>query len=75
MPPMQFLRRVPIRAAAGAFLFISCTLAALAAPEVVVLKDGFMIQGNVRKEQQKVDDPYAKSVTILRADGLDYIDD
>ena len=42
-----------IRYAAGAALFFGCVLAARPA-DVVILKDGFVIQGNVRKEVQSL---------------------
>ncbi|MFO0803500.1 MAG: PHB depolymerase family esterase [Gemmataceae bacterium] len=43
--------------------------------EVVILRDGFTIQGNVRKETQSVSDPFSKSLTLLKAGGLDFVDD
>ena len=67
-------RGFSIRLAAGAVLFFGCALAARPA-DVVILKDGFTIQGNVRKETSTINDPFAKSMTILKADGFDFIDD
>ena len=72
MPRKLFSRRLLIRSVAGAALFFGCILSARPA-EVVILKDGFVIQGNVRKETESVRDP--KALTILRADGFDYVDD
>ena len=67
-------RGFSIRLAAGVVLFFGCALAARPA-DVVILKDGFTIQGNLRKETQSINDPFAKSMTILKADGFDFIDD
>jgi len=62
------------RFAFGLVLFAACALTAQPA-EVVILKDGFMIQGNVRKETESLRDPFSKSVTVLKAGGFDYVDD
>lgn len=46
------------------------------AAEVVILKDGFVIQGNVRKETETVfDKASGTSVRIVKASGLDMIDE
>jgi pimeloyl-ACP methyl ester carboxylesterase len=66
--------RFLVRSATGAGLVFACVLTAQPA-DVVIMKDGFIIQGNVRKEMESARDPVAKSVSILKADGFDYIDD
>lgn len=44
--------------------------------EVVILKDGFVIQGNVRKESETVfDKASGTTVRIVKANGLDMIDE
>ncbi|HEY1187839.1 MAG TPA: PHB depolymerase family esterase [Gemmata sp.] len=44
--------------------------------EVVILKDGFIIQGNVRKESETVfDKASGTSVRMVKANGLDMIDE
>jgi pimeloyl-ACP methyl ester carboxylesterase len=49
---------------------------AAAGAEVVILKDGFVIQGNVRKEVTSIHDPTAgKTFPIAKADGFDMIDE
>ncbi len=56
-------------------LFAGCA-AAVSAADVVILKDGFVIQGNVRKESQMVfDKPSGTSVVVVKANGLDMIDE
>jgi pimeloyl-ACP methyl ester carboxylesterase len=66
--------RLPARIALAAALFVGC-VASVQTADVVILKDGFMIQGNVRKETEALRDPFAKSTLVLRADGFDYVDD
>lgn len=66
--------RIPLRIAIAVLLFVGCALSVQPA-EVVILKDGFMIQGNVRKETEQLRDPFAKSFTVLKSDGFDYVDD
>jgi hypothetical protein len=68
------MRSAYTRFAAGLALGLAVVVAAQSA-EVVVLKDGFMIQGNVRKETESLRDPFAKGVMVLKADGFDYVDD
>ena len=65
---------MPGRIALAAALFLGCALSVQPA-ELVILKDGFMIQGNVRKETESLRDPFSKSLTVLKADGFDYVDD
>lgn len=56
-------------------LFAGCG-AAVAAADVVILKDGFVVQGHVHKETTMVfDKASGTSVRIAKADGLDMIDD
>ena len=74
MPRNRFSHRFLIRSVAGAALFFGCILSAHPA-EVVILKDGFVIQGTVRKEVESFRDPIGPSVTILKAGGFDFIDD
>ena len=66
--------RLLLRFAFGVLLVLACAISAQPA-EVVILKDGFMIQGNVRKETEQYRDPFSKSVTVLKAGGFDYVDD
>ena len=60
---------------AVAFLAAGVALTAAAA-EVVILKDGFAIQGHVIKEQTSVRDPWSSGPVILaKANGFDMLDD
>ncbi len=46
------------------------------AAEVVILKDGFIIQGNVRKEVTSINDPASgKSFPIVKENGLEMVDE
>ena len=64
--------RTPV--AAG--LFVLCLALSAPAADTVILKDGFVIQGNVRKELDSVRDPNTGRVfTVTKADGLDMIDE
>jgi pimeloyl-ACP methyl ester carboxylesterase len=74
MLPTPRTRRTLFRCFTGSALFVACAVAAQPA-EVVILKDGFVIQGNVRKERENAGDPISRSTTILKADGFDYVDD
>ncbi|MBY0458877.1 MAG: hypothetical protein K2V38_16185, partial [Gemmataceae bacterium] len=58
-------------------LVVIAAAAALApAAEVVILKDGFVIQGTVRKEMTTVvDKASGLSVSIVKANGLDIVDE
>jgi len=66
--------RVPTRFLFALALLFAAAVAAQPA-EVVILRDGFMIQGRVRKETQSVSDPFSKSLVMLKAGGLDFVDD
>ena len=56
-------------------LFAGCA-AAVTAADVVILKDGFVIQGKVRKETESVPDKATgQSFTVPRAGGFDLLDD
>lgn len=62
-----------------AFLLAGLGLVAAVASapaDVVILKDGFVIQGTVRKELETVRDPATgRGFSVPRAAGFDYIDD
>ena len=63
------------RTALALALFAGCG-AAVSAAEVVILKDGFVIQGNVHKEVETVfDKASGTSVRMAKANGLDMIDE
>lgn len=63
------------RTALALALFAGCA-AAVHAAEVVILKDGFVIQGNVHKEVETVfDKASGTSVRMVKANGLDMIDE
>src|SRR5438094_382966 len=62
-----------VRASAVAALVVGCAVTSLPA-DVVVLKDGFVIQGKVRKETESVKDPTGP-LTLLKASGFDLVDD
>ena len=63
------------RLALALVLFVGCAAVAVPA-EVVVLKDGFVIQGDMRKETEVVvDKASGRSVPIVKAGGLDIIDE
>lgn len=65
--------RIRIVAAAG--LLTAVSLSAFGA-DVVILKDGFVIQGNVRKEMTSVNDPATgKAFPMTKSDGFDMIDE
>jgi len=62
-------------AAGGLFVGLAVAFSAGAA-ETVILKDGFVIQGNVRKEVTSINDPATgKTFPITKDTGLDLIDE
>lgn len=64
----------PLRAVAVAGLVLAAVTSAAA--DVVILKDGFVIQGNVRKEMETIRDPASgRSFPVPKATGFDFIDD
>jgi hypothetical protein len=68
--------RIPklTRAALTIALLAGCALAASSA-EVVVLKDGFVIQGNVQKEVTTIyDKASGRMIPIIKGNGFDMID-
>lgn len=69
-------RFAPItRIAVTVALFVGFALAASSA-EVVILKDGFVIQGNVHKETETIyDKGSGRSVPIVKTTGFDMIDE
>jgi len=59
----------------GLILGLSVALTAAAA-ETVILKDGFVIQGNIRKEVTSINDPATgKTFPLVKDNGLDMIDE
>ena len=59
----------------AAALFAGCAIAAIGA-DVVILKDGFVVQGNVRKETIVVyDKASGRSIPVAKGDGFDMIDE
>ena len=63
------------RIVATAVLFSGLALS-LQGAEVVILKDGFVIQGNVRKEITSINDKATgKTFPIVKSDGFDMIDE
>jgi hypothetical protein len=65
-----------IRLVVGAGLAFGLGLAAAPAAEVVILKDGFALQGNVSKESTVIRDaPSGKLIPIPKDTGYDLIDD
>lgn len=51
-------------------------LAGLAPADVVILKDGFVIQGNVSKEKELIRDPATgQSFVVPKGNGFDFLDD
>jgi pimeloyl-ACP methyl ester carboxylesterase len=77
MIPTRRNRLFSPRTAALAGLLAGTALAMTAgAAEVVILKDGFLIQGNVRKEHASVVDPATGKVLVVAKDtGLDMVDE
>src|SRR6476661_7747674 len=74
MTVTRFLR-FGSRIAAIAGLLTGIALSAVAA-EVVILKDGFVIQGNVTKEMTSINDPASGKVfPMVKGDGLDMVDE
>lgn len=66
----------PLTRSALALVLVAGCAAIGSAAEVVILKDGFVIQGNVRKESETVvDKASGSSVRIVKANGLDMIDE
>lgn len=67
--------RPRIAAAVGLLAGLGLSLTAGAA-ETVILKDGFVIQGTIRKETAAIQDPATgKMVAVAKDTGLDMIDD
>src|SRR3954471_7326743 len=65
----------PARAALAAVTLAGCTAAALGA-DVVILKDGFVIQGHLQKEVETVfDKASGKSVPVIKSTGFDIINE
>ena len=59
-----------------ALLGLLAVAVASAPGEVVILRDGFVIQGKVRKETELfVDKASGQSVPLLKANGFDYLDE
>jgi hypothetical protein len=57
------------------WLFVGLTLAAASA-EVVILKDGFVIQGSERKETTVITDPATgKQIPVIKDNGFDLVDE
>ncbi len=69
-------RLFPARTAAlGLFVGLSVAFTAAAA-ETIILKDGFVIQGNIRKEVTSINDPATgKTFPIAKDNGLDMLDE
>ena len=75
MTPNPLARLASPRLAAAAGLLVGFALTADAA-EVVILKDGFVIQGNVRKEVTSINDKATgKTFPIVKDNGFDLIDE
>ena len=77
MPPLRPGRPLPWRLSAALVLFVALVLAVVAdAAETVILKDGFVIQGNVRKEFTTINDPATgRTFPIAKDNGFDMIDE
>ena len=70
------LRFPMLKSAAAAGLALGLVLTAVPAAEVVILKDGFAIQGNVTKERAVYQDPATgKRVPMVKANGYDMVDE
>jgi hypothetical protein len=68
-------RRPAARLLLTAALFAGCALGAVRG-EVVILKDGFVMQGDLRKEKEPLLDPATgKLVPLVKANGFDFIDE
>lgn len=69
------MTRLAFRPAAA--LALALGLAAAATPaDVVILKDGFVIQGTHRKEMESVSDKATgQTITVAKGNGFDYVDD
>ena len=64
--------RTPLAAA----LLVACASLSAPAADTVILKDGFVIQGVVRKELDNIRDPNTgRTFTVQKADGFDMIDE
>ncbi len=75
MTPILLVRIASPRLAAVAGLLVGFAFTAGAA-EVVILKDGFVIQGNVRKEVTSINDKATgKTFPMYKANGFDLIDE
>lgn len=74
MPLVAPSRPWPVKVSLAVGLLLGCA-AASAVADVVILKDGFLIQGNVRKEMDTVRDPIAGNVRIPKGNGFDFIDE
>ena len=61
---------------AGIFGLLAGIAVSATAAEVVILKDGFVIQGNVSKEMTSINDPASGKVfPMVKGDGLDMVDE
>ncbi len=57
-------------------MLLTGCLVATAPADVVIMKDGFVIQGNVKRENESIRDPATgQSFTVPKANGYDMIDD
>ena len=66
---------LPLRLFAATALFVGCA-AALAPADVVILKDGFVIQGTIRKEMTTVfDKASGNDISVAKMNGFDMIDE
>ncbi|MDB5310834.1 MAG: hypothetical protein JWO38_5036, partial [Gemmataceae bacterium] len=75
MSTLSRRRSFLVRSAAAAALLVACAVASAPA-DVVILKDGFVIQGNVRKEMESVRDAATgQSVLVFKGAGFDTVDD
>ena len=69
------LRWFLFRSSAAAGL-LAAGLVATAPADVVIMKDGFVIQGNVKRETESIRDPASgQSFSVPKANGYDMIDD
>jgi hypothetical protein len=75
--PETFMNARTVRAVVTAALLFGCALTALAAgPEVVILKDGFVIQGNVHKQVETiVDKATGIPVQVVKTNGMSMINE
>jgi hypothetical protein len=74
-PSVRRSLRPFVRAAFAAALLVGCALGTVGA-DVVILKDGFVIQGKVTKETDKITDKASgQTFVVLAARGFDLVDD